>query len=88
MSHPNSKFINNISFSDLTYLTETYNNNLSNDDYNLITGKPKNNLISNIIVDNFFLNIVENSMGERVNINNDFIYKYPKTLETDVLRDN
>ena len=60
MSYPKSKFINKISYTDMSFLTDnnTYANVISGSDFNLTTGKPLNNNYTNSIIDPFFLNNV------------------------------
>lgn len=87
MTHPQSKFIDRITFNNLHYLTDTLKKDIYSADFNLTTGKPLNNLYSNPTVDPFFLNIVEKSLGETVNVKKNFIYNYPEVLEIDSMRD-
>lgn len=86
---PNSRTIPNISYSNLYFLTapNTAAPSLSPASFNPITGKPLSNLNGNAMIDSFFLNTVKSSLSERVNINENFIYKYPQVLEVDAMRD-
>lgn len=86
MSYPKSKQINAITYNDLTFLTNTFASGITSDNFDITTGKPINN-IQNNVVDPFFINSISQSLGERVNINDNFIYKYPQILEVDANRD-
>lgn len=89
MVHPNSRFIDKIEYSNLKFLTGTnsVSSQITNSYFNTITGKPLTNLTLNTKVDNFFLDTVKNSLFERKNISESFVYKYPKVLETNAFRD-
>lgn len=89
MTHPGSKHIDNIDFNSLVYLTDinTVSSTITSSDFNMTTGKPLKNLTTNSQVDAFFLSMVENSLKENQNVNNQLIYDYPQMCEIDVYRD-
>jgi hypothetical protein len=87
MSYPKSKTISNISWNDLRFLTDTYTTTIDADNFNPVTGKPLTNMTANSSVDAFFINRLNESLFERVNINDNFINKYPQVLEIDSSRD-
>jgi len=83
-----AKYIDNIDFTQLNFLTATgVTGTISSNDYDLTTGKPKNNLYLNSKVDAFFIDTLKNNLYENKNVNDSFIYKYPRVLETESTRD-
>lgn len=84
-----SKFITNIDYHNLNYLTSNSNcaSSISSNDFDLTTGKPLNNMTANACVDNFFIKTVSDSLMESFNVNNSFVYQYPQVLEVDSMRD-
>lgn len=87
MTQPNSKYLDYITFDNLSYLTDTFASTITSDNFNMTTGKPLTNMAANSTVDNFFINTVSQSLQERFNVNNDFIYQYPQVLELESMRD-
>lgn len=87
MSHPGSIFIDEIDFAKVNYLTNDVTNTITNSNFNIITGKPLNNMSLDTNVDQFFIDACTSNLFENKNINNDLIYKSPKLLEIDSLRD-
>lgn len=88
MSYPGSRIIEKIDFTQLKFLVNnTVVDSITDANFDLTTGKPLNNLSNNANINTFFVNTVSSSLYENTNINNNFIYKYPKVLELDVLRD-
>lgn len=85
--HTRSKYIDRIVFSELVYLTDSYSNSITENDFNLTTGKPLNNLLHNSSVDSFFIDTTQKTLFENKNINDDFIYSYPNAIELDSNRD-
>lgn len=59
-------------------------------DFDVKTGKPNKNITDDsdptTDINSFFMN-VQSNLFENKNINDNFIYKYPKVLEVDTLRD-
>lgn len=86
MAYPGSVNINKIEYVNLKFLTDRTVDSITEENFDLKTGKPKNNLMSSGITDSFFVNIAS-YLHENKNVNDNFIYKYPKILETDGLRD-
>ena len=86
MAYPGSININNIEYNKLKFLTSGTVDSITEDNFDLTTGKPKNNLTNSGVINSFFVNVAS-YLQEKKNINNNFIYKYPKVLETDALRD-
>ncbi|AYV77448.1 MAG: hypothetical protein Dasosvirus3_7 [Dasosvirus sp.] len=78
--------INRIDWTKLRFLTSSTASTITSEEFNMTTGKPLNNITGGQQVDTFFSDIASN-LYERVNINDDFIYRYPKVLETTALRD-
>jgi len=87
MSYPESKFIDNIDFTKLKYLTDKIVDSISKAEFNILTGKPLTNIGSTKNVDSFFIETVASNLTENVNVNDNLIYKYPKLLELTTLRD-
>jgi hypothetical protein len=86
MTCPGSMNLDRIRFASLRYLTNETVSAITEEYFNLETGKPRQNLSRSEIVDTFFTNVASN-LKENKNINENFIYKYPKVLEVDSLRD-
>lgn len=86
MTYPGSVNIDKIQFTNLRYLTDGTTDSITNANFDLKTGKPKNNLSKSNIIDTFFTNVASN-LKENKNVSDNFIYKYPKVLEIDALRD-
>jgi len=88
MTQPGSIFIDNIDYTRLNYLVNgSVTSSMTNSNFNLVTGKPKNNISMSNKVDAFFMDTLANNLFENVNINEKLIYNYPKLLEVDALRD-
>ncbi len=88
MSFPASKYIDKIDYTTLKFLVnDSVVNSITSTNFYLDTGKPKQNLNLNPKIDSFFINTIKENFYENININNDLIYKYPKLLELDTLRD-
>jgi len=87
MQPPQSIYIDRLTYNNLNFLTETTAGTMTSGDFNLTTGKPLTNIANNAMVDQFFLNIVSNSLKEGINVTKDYIYKYPQAMEVDTLRD-
>jgi hypothetical protein len=86
VQHPGSVSINKVNFENLAFLTDQIASQITNQDFDLETGKPLSNLTS-AEVDAFYLDIVRESMSERKSVMDSFVFKYPKVLELDNLRD-
>lgn len=86
MTCPGSISTPNIQFQNLRYLTDNTIGSITSADFDLESGKPKSNLSNSSIVNTFFTNVASN-LHKNKNINENFIYKYPKVLEVDALRD-
>jgi hypothetical protein len=56
-------------------------------DFNLSTGKPLKNLSPGSVVDDFFVNTLNRSMADNLNVHQKFIFDYPLVLEMDSARD-
>jgi hypothetical protein len=84
---PNSKQIDQVTFNNLNYLTNTYTFELTSANFNMTTGKPLNNITYDNGIDNTFMTVLSQSLKENDNVCNNFVYKYPKVSEVDVLRD-
>lgn len=85
-----ARYIDNIDYTKLKYLVDGRVidlNSTSEADFNQTTGKPLTNITFNNHVDNFFLDTTTTTVKEKTNINNDLVYKYPKLLEVDSIRD-
>jgi len=52
--HPQSKYIDKISYTNMYYLTDTLKKTITEQDFNLTTGKPLNNIQKVSAVDDFF----------------------------------
>lgn len=88
MSHQSSKIIDNIDFTKLKFLVNgNVVDSITSENYDLTTGKPKNNIDQNSNIDSFFINTLVENLYENKNINDSLIYKYPQLLEVDILRD-
>lgn len=88
MTFPASKYIDNIDYTKLKFLiNDSVVDTITTTNFDLTTGKPKQNLSINSKIDEFFINTINENLYENVNINNNLIYKYPKLLELDTARD-
>lgn len=88
MTFPASKYIDNIDYTKLKFLINgSVVDTITTTNFDLTTGKPKQNLSINSKIDAFFINTINENLYENVNINNNLIYKYPKLLELDTARD-
>jgi hypothetical protein len=86
MSYPNSVPLDKLSWTNLTYLTNSYASKISDVDFDLNTGKPLNNMSRTNNIDKFFATI-NNSLKERNNISNNFVFQYPQVTDVSAGRD-
>lgn len=86
--YPGSILIDQIQFNNLKFLGDTILSSISNDNFDLVTGKPLTNIqtFNNNNIHDFFVT-TSNSLKESTDISNNFIYTYPSVLDPYVGRD-
>jgi hypothetical protein len=84
--YPDSIAIDYIDYEKLKFLTNRISNTIEPDDFDLKTGKPKNNIENNPKINPFFESIASN-LSERNNIHKSFVFKYPNILDPNGPRD-
>lgn len=87
-SYPGAVYLDYIDYKRVKFLTgDKLVTSITEENFDLETGRPLNNLSQNTAVDSFFIDALADNLAESKNIGLKLIYDYPKMLETDEMRD-